>query len=576
LRSRGVGTETPVGICLDRSPAMVIGMIAALKAGGAYLPLDPAFPADRVAFMVADSAARAIVTQAGLRNRFAETQATVIDLEADADAIARSTPANLADPAGGARLAYLIYTSGSTGKPKGVMVEHRNVMNFFAAMDQILRPPDDPGVWLAVTSISFDISVLELLWTLARGFTVVIQPEEGKLETTGEVSIPAQIARHQVTHLQCTPAHARMLTRSADALAAMQALRVLLVGGEAFPVALAQHLREALPARIINMYGPTETTVWSASFELEQAESTVPIGRPIANTQIQILDTELQPVPIGEIGELYISGAGVARGYWRRPELTAECFSANPFATAPNDRLYRTGDLARYRTDGAIEFMGRADFQIKIHGFRIEIGEIEAVLGGHPGIREAVVIAEETPAGDPQLAAYLVARPDQGLSAAEVRIYARQKLPKYMVPVRFTFLSALPLTPNRKVDRKALAAPRTADQSPMPEAGERTELEQTIVKIWQELLGITAIGLRTNFFDLGATSLTVAEAATCLREALRREIKLTDLFAYPTVAALAAHLGGGPPTIDATNAASDRGAARLDALAGRASRRRET
>jgi amino acid adenylation domain-containing protein len=573
LHACGAGRDMPVAIAIERSLEMVVAILAVLKAGGAYLPLDPAFPKERTDFMLADSDARAILTSADLHERFADAAAPVLRVDTDSEPLNLSTAPPPSTPVNGHDLAYLMYTSGSTGKPKGVMVEHRNVTNFFAGMDRIIGA-NDAGVWLAVTSISFDISVLELLWTLARGFTVIIQPEEGKLEITGEESIPALIGRHGVTHLQCTPGHARMLARSASARGALSALRYWLIGGEAFPLALAQQLRAALKARIINMYGPTETTVWSTCYELIGGEASIPIGRPIANTQVYVLDAKMAPLPIGEAGELYIGGAGVTRGYWRRPELTAERFVADPFANAPGAKLYRTGDLVKFGEGGALEFLGRADFQVKIRGFRIELGEIETVLGAHPGIREAVVIAQN-PAGDPQLAAYVVAHEEQGLSAAELRIYSRQKLPNYMAPASYTFLDALPMTPNGKVDRNALPTAHSAQSSSTPTAGgvATSELEKTIVAIWQDLLGLAAIGLHGNFFDLGATSLTVAEAATRLREVLGREVKLTDLFAYPTVSSLAAYLGRREPQAPA-GSGSGRGAARRDALAARASRKR--
>ena len=572
LRSIGIGPDSSVGICVERSIEMVVAMLGVLKAGGAYLPLDPTFPADRIEFTVADSGARAIITQASLRGHFAGSTAAVIEVDRDGESIAHAPVANGPSSARGASLAYLIYTSGSTGKPKGVMIEHRNVVNFFAGMDRVMKATN-PGVWLAVTSISFDISVLELLWTLARGFTVVIQPEDGKLETTGEDSIPAQIIRHGVTHLQCTPAHARILMRSPEALLAMRSLHALLVGGEAFPLAVARQVRSAIDARILNMYGPTETTIWSTCFELVGDEPIIPIGKPIANTQIYILDPNLEPVTVGEVGEIHIGGAGVARGYWKRPDLTAERFIANPFVAETRARLYKTGDIARYRADGTIEFIGRTDFQVKINGFRIELGEIETVLGAHLGIREAVVMADTSPASDPQLAAYIVAQPEQEPSAGDIRIYARQKLPKHMVPARFTFLEAMPLTPNGKVDRKALSAIRAGEQMPGPvEPGARTHLEKAIVAVWQSLLGGERIGLHSNFFDLGATFLTVADAASGLREILKREIKLTDLFGYPTVDALAAYLSKAD-SAKTPNSEAGRGAARREALAARASRR---
>ncbi|MFZ0660848.1 MAG: amino acid adenylation domain-containing protein, partial [Candidatus Binataceae bacterium] len=349
----GVGSETIVAISMERSLEMIVAMLGVLKAGGAYLPLDPGFPADRVAFMLKDSDARVIVTQRHLKDRFAESRAIVIALDEPgaSDLVNDAAGASevRASDVSASSLVYLMYTSGSTGTPKGVMVEHRNVVNLFAGMDRVIG--SEEGVWLAVTSISFDISVLELLWTLTRGFTVVLQTENG-LTASGDYSISAQLSRHRVTHFQCTPTLARALIRSPETLSAMKPLRKLFLGGEALPLSLANQLSEALGAEIFNMYGPTETTVWSTTHALARSSDSVPIGRPIANTRIYILDEQGSLAPIGAVGELYIGGAGVTRGYWRRPDLTAERFILNPFEPDRPEFLYRTGDFARYRDNG--------------------------------------------------------------------------------------------------------------------------------------------------------------------------------------------------------------------------------
>ncbi|MGC2304755.1 non-ribosomal peptide synthetase [Candidatus Binatus sp.] len=569
LRGLGVGPETIVAIMMDRSLDMMVALIGVLKAGGAYLPLDPAFPAERIAFMLKDSDARVALTHSSYRNRLAESPATVIALDDfdfdDERTYSREMPTNI-QPA--SSLAYLIYTSGSTGTPKGVMVEHRNVISFFAGMDRVIGV--EQGVWLAVTSISFDISVLELLWTLSRGFTVVLQTGKNGLAATGDYSIAAQIARHRVTHFQCTPTLARSLMRFPETVSAMQALRKVLLGGEALPLSFANWLRKAIGAEIFNMYGPTETTVWSTTHKLVGTAGSVPIGKPIANTRTYIVDEQGMLAPIGAAGELYIGGAGVTRGYFRRPELTAERFIANSFHPELDDKLYRTGDLARYRDDGEIEFIGRTDQQVKIRGFRIELGEIETVLGAHPAVQEVLVAAYRDRADNLQLAAYVVPKPNVSVSPQELKLHARNELPEYMIPAVVNFLSAMPLTPNGKTDRKALSSHSPDAAAESAKGGyASTEMERIIAELWQDSLALDAVGLQFNLFDLGANSLSVAEVAMSLRQRLKREIPLTDFFAYPTIAALAAHLSGGNDRSGDSKDLVDHGAARRQALLAR-------
>lgn len=566
LRGLGVGPETIVAIMMDRSMDMIVALLGVLKAGGAYLPLDPTFPAERIAFMLKDSNARVVLTQSSYKNRLIDPQANVLaldELELDSErtdlghALTKDQPAS--------SLAYLIYTSGSTGTPKGVMVEHRNVVNFFAAMDRVVGT--EPGVWLAVTSISFDISVLELFWTLARGFTVVLQTGKNGLAAVGDYSIAAQIVHHRVTHFQCTPTLARSLIRFPETLSAMKLLKKLFLGGEALALPLANQLGQELDAEIFNMYGPTETTVWSTNHRLAKSNGSVPIGRPIANTSIYIVDELGILAPVGVAGELYIGGSGVTRGYWRRPELTSERFIPNSFEPDRREMLYRTGDLVRYREDGVIEFIGRTDQQVKIRGFRIELGEIEAALGTHPAVHEVVVVVRRDNADNPQLAGYVVVKPGLVLSAQDLRIFARRNLPEHMVPAFVNFLDTMPLTPNGKIDRKALPnCGFDGIREPAISGAASTELEAVIADLWKDALGLDAVGLKVNLFDLGASSLSVAEVAATLRLKLGCEIPLTDFFAYPTIAALAAHLSGGNG--DSTNH-SDRGAARRQALLSR-------
>jgi amino acid adenylation domain-containing protein len=539
LQSLGVKLDTLVGVSMGRSATLVVSLLAILKAGGAYVPLDPSYPKERLSWIIEDSRMPVLLTTAETRERLPLGRGRLTILDACDSTIALESPQAVPSGAANGNLAYVMYTSGSTGKPKGVMVENRNVVNFFTGMDRAIGC--EPGVWLAVTSVSFDISVLELLWTLTRGFKVVVHGDE---DTS---TIADEIVRHGVTHLQMTPSLARMLTLDARAFAALGLLRQILLGGEAVPASLIHHLRRVFKGEIHNMYGPTETTIWSTTCRVQDVGSTVSIGRPIANTQIYLLDAELKPVPAGEVAELFIGGDGVARGYWNRPDLTAERFLTVP--SLSEKPIYRTGDLARYLADGSIEFLGRADYQIKLRGHRIEVGEIEATLEQCSGVQEAVVVVREDREGDKRLVAYLVAKATGADAVVALRNALESKLPDYMVPSSFVFLPALPLTDNGKIDRKALlrlAPPSTTAGAPaaQPGSGPANEMERTVAAIWQEALGVPAINLNDNFFDLGAHSLTVAEVHARLQEVLEREIALVDLFQFSTVSALAGHLAG--------------------------------
>jgi amino acid adenylation domain-containing protein len=541
LQSMDVGPDTLVGVFMDRSPDMMIALVAILKAGGAYVPLDPAHPGERVSFMIEDSRANVVLTNEHLRQRLPAVTKRILSLDGEANELARQDPSPVLCRTTGANLAYVIYTSGSTGKPKGVMVEHRNVVSFFSAMDRLLGTK--PGVWLAVTSISFDISVLELLWTLTRGHKVVLHGEEGTHTIAGE------IIRHGVTHFQSTPSLARMLASDPRFLAAVGSVQNLLLGGEALPASLIGVLRAATSAQIYNMYGPTETTIWSTVYGIPDAAifgSTIPVGRPLSNTRAYVLDADLRAVSNGEPGELFLGGEGVARGYWERPELTNERFLPDPFANG--DRMYRTGDLARLLPDGNLEFLGRTDFQVKLRGYRIELGEIEAILEQYPKVRQAVVVAREDRPGDKRLVAYLVPNGGESLIASDLRAALESKLPEYMVPSHFVILDRLPLTPNGKIDRNSLPTPVSRSQSGAHSgafvADSRNENERIIAKVWAEALDVEQVGLDENIFDLGATSLMMPEVQIELQRNLDCEITLVDLFEFHTVRSLAAHLAG--------------------------------
>ncbi|MGH9703092.1 MAG: non-ribosomal peptide synthetase, partial [Candidatus Acidiferrales bacterium] len=353
LQAAGIAPDTLAGVAIDRSNDMLIAMLSILKAGGAYLPLDPHYPSARISMVLEDSEIPVLLTTERNRGNLPAGSARSISLDGESKAIASQSTSPVISATTPGDLAYVIYTSGSTGKPKGVMIEHRNVVNFFAGMDRVIGA--EPGVWLALTSFSFDISVLELLWTLTRGFQVVIHPDNST------DTIPAEIQRHAVTHVQSTPSLARLFASDAQSLASLGSLKKLLLGGEALPASLVQTLRQTVRGQIINMYGPTETTVWSTTYPIKNASSIIPIGKPIANTQVYVFDSQLRPVPQGESGDLFIGGDGVVRGYWNRPELTAERFIPDPYRKG--GRLYRTGDIARFLPDGNLEFLGRADFQ---------------------------------------------------------------------------------------------------------------------------------------------------------------------------------------------------------------------
>jgi amino acid adenylation domain-containing protein len=557
LQSLGVKPETMVGIAMERSETLIVGLLAILKAGGSYVPLDPSYPKERLSWIIEDSGMPALLTTASTFERLPSVSAHLAVVDVRDSSIALHPGQAVSSGAKSSNLAYVIYTSGSTGKPKGVMVEHRNVVNFFTGMDRAIGC--EPGVWLAVTSVSFDISVLELLWTLTRGSTVVVHGDEGYS------TIADELVRHRVTHLQMTPSLARILTLDTRAFARLASLRQMLLGGEAVPASLIYHLRRVFKGEIFNMYGPTETTIWSTTCRVEEVNQTVPIGRPIANTQVYVLDERLNPALPGEAGELFIGGDGVARGYWNRTDLTAERFLA--FPPLSGQRIYRTGDLARFLPDGGLEFLGRTDFQIKLRGHRIELAEIEAVIEECPGIRQAVVVVREDKEGDKRLVAYLTADAAEALTPPALRSALDARLPDFMVPSACVFLEEMPLTNNGKIDRKALlqlGAPNFAESIETARAGNSptNEIEYVIARVWQEALGLPAVGMDQNFFDLGAHSLTVAEVHAKLQEALAREIPLLDLFQFTTVSALAGHLAG----TDSRGQLSDRAQRRRMAL----------
>ena len=549
LLIQGVGPETLVGVLLDRKPQMLIAVLAVLKAGAAYVPLDPAYPAERIGYIVEDAEISILLSAKRLQH--AATGVPPSTRFVAVEEIAAQESHEVSSQGDPENLAYVIYTSGSTGRPKGVMVENRNVLSFFRAMDQLIGT--EPGVWLAVTSLSFDISILELLWTLTRGFTVVLHGDEGT-HTIGD-----EIHRFGVTHLQSTPSLARMLTLEPRSLAALASLKKLLLGGEALSSSLVRVIRSVFHGELFNMYGPTETTIWSTACLIEGIPSIVPIGKPLANTVAQILDETLQPLAAGESGELFIGGEGVARGYWKRPELTAERFLPNIIPGL--GRLYRTGDIARTTPQGDLEFLGRSDFQVKLHGFRIELCEIELCLEEQESVQQAVVIAREDRPGDKRLVAYVIPKPSASPSASLLRDVLSAKMPSYMLPANFVFVDRFPLTSNGKIDRKALPPAETDTPVADPVSRPGNDMETTLAAVWAEALGLERIGMEQNYFDLGASSLMVAEVHSRLQQHLQQEISLVDLFQFPTVRALSTHLSG----VISVPSVSDRAKRRLAA-----------
>ena len=451
LRGLGVGPDVLVGVYVERSLEMVVGLLGILKAGAAYVPLDPAFPRERLAFMLKDSQAPVLLTERHLLAQLPAYGGRVVTLDAGWEAIARQSQQSPNSGVGPEALAYVIYTSGSTGLPKGVAIEHRSVVNFLASMqcEPGLRAGDR---LLAVTTLSFDIAALELYLPLTVGASVEVVSSEVAADTA---RLRERLAHSGATVMQATPASWQMLIDAGWERA--PALKVL-CGGEALGRELANALRARAP-EVWNLYGPTETTIWSAVYKLEGAQgagSAVPLGRPIANTQLYVLDEAMQPVPAEVAGELYIGGTGLARGYLNRPELTAEKFVPNPYSPEPGARLYGTGDLVRYLPNGNLEFVGRVDHQVKLRGYRIELGEIEGVLQEQAGVRQAVVVAREDVPGDKRLVGYVVIDPHHPPTVSQLRRQLAARLPDYMVPSMFVLLDVLPLTPNGKVNRQAL------------------------------------------------------------------------------------------------------------------------
>jgi amino acid adenylation domain-containing protein len=521
LRARGAQRGRRVGLCVERGIGMVVAQLAVLKAGAAYVPLDPAYPAERLRFMAEDAGLTVLVADASTSELLPWPEEQTLRVDADADAIAACPPIALAEDSEAARpedCAYVIYTSGTTGKPKGVQVPHRAVVNFLCSMRE------EPGLGaedrlVAVTTLSFDIAVLELLLPLTVGAEVVLASRE---QAADPRALGALLADCRATAMQATPGTWRMLLDAGwEGTPGFKAL----VGGEALAPDLARRLLPMV-GQLWNMYGPTETTVWSTCWRVDDVESGIRIGRPIANTSVWILDEHGRRCPIGVPGEIWIGGDGVAIGYLNRPELTAERFLPDPFSSTPGARFYRTGDRGRWRADGLLEHLGRNDFQVKVRGFRIELGEIESHLASHPAIGQAVVVAREASPGDVRLVAYVVARGEAPEGQA-LREHLRAFLPAYMLPQHFVVLPRIPLLPNGKVDRAALPPPTVGGETATIHADStpRTATERLLASIWSDLLKTSDFGTQDNFFDIGGHSLLAMQALLAMEDKTGKRIE---------------------------------------------------
>lgn len=541
LRSLGVGPESLVGVCFERKPELVIALLAVWKAGGAYVPLDPSYPKERLEFMVSDASVKALLTEEVHKPQFDSSSAQIICLDTDRQKIFLQNDQNLANHATPSNLAYVMYTSGSTGKPKGAMILHRGLMNYlwWAIGEYKVRAGGSVPVH---SSISFDLTVTSLYPALLAGGKVELLAED-----VGALNLLSALRETKSRNLvKITPAHLEAISHELSKSEMNGLTDVFVIGGEAL---LSEHLqvwREASPrTRLINEYGPTETVVGCCVYEVQPEDphnGPVPIGRPIANMRMYVLDENLRPLPPGETGELYIGGVGVARGYWNRKELTEERFLLDPFSDDLTARMYKTGDLGRYRSDGVLEYQGRIDNQVKVRGYRIELGEIEAALTSWPSAKSCAVLAREDAPGDKQLVGYLVLKENQQPDTEELQAFLKKLLPEYMVPSRFVFLDSFPLTPNGKIDRKAL--PATVEQQKPTAKFEpaKDDVEEMLVGIWEKVLKVKPVGVTDDFFDLGGHSLLALRVSVEIEKQCQVKLPLASLFTTSTIRELAATL----------------------------------
>ena len=542
LQFRGVRRGDRVGVCVDRTIDMPITIAAVLKTGAAYVPLDPAHPADRLHYIVEDAQVACVVTLSWLRELFEATKAPKVFLDAtnpEGGALETSSPAV---PVAPEDIAYVIYTSGSTGRPKGVQVEHRNIVSFLKAM-QLEPGLTETDVLLAVTTLSFDIAGLEIWLPLSVGAKIVLASKGDVLIGSSLVDL---IDRHKVTVMQGTPSTWRLLL---DAGWRGKFDLKVLCGGEAMPIDLAAALVTRV-GQLWNMYGPTETTIWSTVSQVVETSGALTIGKPIANTRIYVLEPSGILAALGGFGELAIGGEGVARGYWNRPELTAEKFVDISLPGGRSDRVFRTGDIVRLRNNGQLEFHGRRDHQVKLRGYRIELGEIEAIFARCEAVKEAVVIVREDAPGDQRLVAYVVSPGGEVFEPEAARAVLKAALPSYMVPTEFVVLAAMPLTPNGKVNRAALPAPQPSSL-PLSRASSEivmTPVQRRVANLWAKVLRTDRISLHENFFDVGGHSMLMVKLHAAMKREFECDLTLTELFQQTTIAAQAARVSR-PPTV---------------------------
>jgi aspartate racemase len=540
LRTLGVGPEVLVGVRMERSASLIVALLGIVKAGGAYLPLDLSYPQERVAFMLADAKVPVLLTEKALLESAPATDAKVICLDENWEEIAKESEANPPSRATADNLIYVIYTSGSTGTPKGVSVAHRAINRLVFNTNYV--EIDSADRIAQASNASFDAATFEVWGALLHGAQLVGVAKDVALSPR---RFAAEIQDKKISVMFLTTALFNQISR--DTPRAFSSMRQLMFGGEACdPNCVREVLKHGPPQQLMHVYGPTESTTFATWHLIESVSddaTTIPIGRPLSNTTTYIVDRSFNPVSVGVAGELYLGGDGLARGYLNRPELTNERFVANPFSHDPNDRLYRTGDVARYLPDGSIEFVGRKDHQVKIRGFRIELGEIETALNEHESISESIVTVIEAGAGDKRLAAYFVPANGVAINAGELRDFLRRKLPDYMAPTSFVALDALPLSPNGKVDRRALPAPDAIKLATgIDYAAPADELELMLTKIWEKVLGLRRVGIDDNFFDLGGHSLLAVQLFAQIEKAFNRNLPLATLFHAPTIKQLAAVL----------------------------------
>ncbi|WP_437595076.1 amino acid adenylation domain-containing protein [Sorangium sp. So ce1000] len=541
LRARGVEREDRVGVCMERCVDVVVTLLGVLKAGAAYVPIDPRYPKQRAHLFIKDARVKVLLTQAHLAAHLSPQEAELVCIDTEWPAIARCSPsAPPADPRPES-LACILYTSGSTGRPNGVMIEHRNLLNLFSVLDRWIEP-DEPGHSLAVAKLSFDASLFDLFWPLTRGFRVTLVDDAMSLLQPAQVE-RCLAPRHTVTHMFGVPSLLRILCADANARKVLGSLKHLIVGGEVFSRALAQELTAICTARVTNIYGPTETTAFVTTQDVIGVPDSIPIGRPIANTRCYVLDRRRRPVPVGAPGELYLGGAGVSRGYHDRPALNAERFLDDPFRAG--ERIYRTGDKVRYRPDGALEFLRRVDHQVKLRGNRIELEEVERALERHVEVQEAVALIREI-GGEPHLIAWVTSAPRHTPDPVGLRRALRQDLPPIMVPSQIVVLPSMPLSPNGKIDRKALPTPATTGGPGRAYVAPRNELQRTLASLWADIFGVDRVGIEESFFDLGGDSLKAVRLARHIGEAFGIDFSTATLLMAPTIEELAPKISESP------------------------------